>query len=74
MPEDFLKKFNKMPVDGVFKTVIIAVSLCFFCSMVVSFAAVNLKSIQNENKILDHGLFGSTFARLVQMSTKLIHE
>ena len=53
MPESFLKKFNKMPIDGVFKTVIIAVSLCFFCSMVVSFAAVNLKSIQNENKILD---------------------
>ena len=42
-----------MPVDGIVKTVIVATTLCFVCSMVVSFAAVNLKSIQEVNKAID---------------------
>ena len=42
-----------MPVDGIVKTVIVAIALCFVCSMVVSFAAVNLKSIQEANKAID---------------------
>jgi Na+-transporting NADH:ubiquinone oxidoreductase subunit C len=42
-----------MPVDGIVKTVIVATALCFVCSMVVSFAAVNLKSIQEVNKAID---------------------
>ena len=42
-----------MPVDGIIKTVIVATALCFVCSMVVSFAAVNLKSIQEVNKAID---------------------
>ena len=46
-------KFKKMPVDGIVKTVIVATALCFVCSMVVSFAAVNLKSIQEVNKAID---------------------
>ena len=46
-------KFKKMPVDGIIKTVIVATALCFVCSMVVSFAAVNLKSIQEVNKAID---------------------
>ena len=46
-------KFKNMPVDGIVKTVIVATSLCFVCSMVVSFAAVNLKSIQEVNKAID---------------------
>jgi Na+-transporting NADH:ubiquinone oxidoreductase subunit C len=46
-------KFKNMPVDGMFKTVVVATALCFVCSMVVSFAAVNLKSIQEVNKAID---------------------
>ena len=46
-------KFKNMPVDGIVKTVIVATALCFVCSMVVSFAAVNLKSIQEINKAID---------------------
>ncbi len=46
-------KFKNMPVDGIIKTVIVATALCFVCSMVVSFAAVNLKSIQEANKAID---------------------
>ena len=46
-------KFKNMPVDGIVKTVIVATALCFVCSMVVSFAAVNLKSIQEVNKAID---------------------
>ncbi len=46
-------KFKNMPVDGIVKTVIVATALCFVCSMVVSFAAVNLKSIQEVNKTID---------------------
>ena len=46
-------KFKNMPVDGIVKTVIVATALCFVCSMVVSFAAVNLKSIQEANKAID---------------------
>ena len=46
-------KFKNMPVDGIVKTVLVATALCFVCSMVVSFAAVNLKSIQEVNKAID---------------------
>ena len=42
-------KFKNMPVDSIIKTVIVATILCFVCSMVVSFAAVNLKEIQDVN-------------------------
>jgi len=50
---NFFKKFKQMPVDSITKTVIVATTLCFVCSMVVSFAAVNLKSIQEVNKAID---------------------
>ena len=46
-------KFRELPVDGMTKTIIVAVSLCLVCSMVVSFAAVNLKNIQEINKAVD---------------------
>ena len=48
-----ISKFRNMSNDSVPKTIFVAVILCFFCSMVVSFAAVNLKSIQDVNKIRD---------------------
>ena len=51
--KNIFTKFKNMPVDGIVKTVIVATTLCFVCSMVVSFAAVNLKSIQEVNKAID---------------------
>jgi Na+-transporting NADH:ubiquinone oxidoreductase subunit C len=48
-----ISKFKNMSNDSVPKTIFVAVILCFFCSMIVSFAAVNLKSIQDVNKIRD---------------------
>ena len=59
MPEATDKKlgpwgrFMAMPADNPVKTVIVAVSLCLFCSMVVSAASVMLKPIQEQNKVLD---------------------
>jgi Na+-transporting NADH:ubiquinone oxidoreductase subunit C len=51
--DNIFVKFKNMPVDGMAKTIIVATTLCFICSMVVSFAAVNLKSKQEVNKALD---------------------
>ena len=44
-------KFKELPVDGMTKTIVVAVSLCLVCSMVVSFAAVNLKNIQETKQM-----------------------
>ncbi|PLW78375.1 Na(+)-translocating NADH-quinone reductase subunit C [Cohaesibacter celericrescens] len=46
-------RFLAMPADNPVKTVIVAVGLCLFCSMIVSAAAVALKPIQEQNKVLD---------------------
>lgn len=59
MPEASEKKmglwerFLATPADNPVKTVIVAVSLCLFCSMVVSAASVALKPVQEQNKVLD---------------------
>ena len=50
---NIFNKFRELPVDGMTKTIVVAVSLCLVCSMVVSFAAVNLKNIQEINKAVD---------------------
>ena len=50
---NILTKFKNMPVDGMTKTLIVAITLCLVCSMVVSFAAVNLKEVQEANKSVD---------------------
>ncbi|MDC0400419.1 Na(+)-translocating NADH-quinone reductase subunit C, partial [Alphaproteobacteria bacterium] len=42
-----------LPVDSTPKTILVAVTLCLFCSMIVAFAAVNLRPIQMYNKALD---------------------
>lgn len=42
-----------MPNDSIKKTIIVAASLCIVCSILVSTAAVYLKPMQTENKILD---------------------
>jgi hypothetical protein len=38
---NILVKFKNMPVDGMVKTIIVATTMWFIGSMVVSFAAVN---------------------------------
>ncbi|SNY92612.1 Na+-transporting NADH:ubiquinone oxidoreductase subunit C [Cohaesibacter sp. ES.047] len=59
MPEASEKKlgpwgrFLAMPADNPVKTVIVAVGLCLFCSMIVSAAAVALRPVQEQNKVLD---------------------
>ena len=47
------KRFIDMPVDSTPKTILVAVTLCLFCSMIVAFAAVNLRPFQEANKFLD---------------------
>ena len=49
----FFRKFLDMPVDSAPKTILVAVSLCLFCSMIVAFAAVNLRPLQEANKFQD---------------------
>ena len=39
--------------DSVLKTLGVAFAICMVCSLIVSFAAVNLKSKQDVNKALD---------------------
>ena len=46
-------RFLATPADNPVKTVIVAVSLCLFCSMIVSAAAVALKPVQEQNKLFD---------------------
>ena len=46
-------RFLALPVDSTPKTIFVAVTLCLFCSMIVTFAAVNLRPIQAYNKALD---------------------
>ncbi|MCV6547684.1 MAG: Na(+)-translocating NADH-quinone reductase subunit C [Cohaesibacter sp.] len=46
-------RFKALPVDSTPKTILVAVGLCLFCSMIVSGAAVMLKPIQEQNKVLD---------------------
>lgn len=58
MPENdanqgFLARWKALPVDSVPKTIFVAVALCFFCSMVVSAAAVSLRPVQEINKNRD---------------------
>ena len=48
-----LGRFLAMPADNPVKTVIVAVGLCLLCSMIVSAAAVALKPVQEQNKVLD---------------------
>jgi len=51
--DNIFSKFKKLPIDSVPKTILVAITLCLFCSMLVSFAAVKLKSIQQENQLRD---------------------
>ena len=61
-------KFKELPVDGMTKTIVVAVSLCLFCSMFVSFAAVNLKEVQEANKAVDKGCNASETLNFLTIS------
>ena len=52
-PKSALRRFLDMPPDSVFKTVVVAVSLCLVASMIVSATAVALRPIQEVNKLKD---------------------
>ena len=47
------KRFLELPNDSMVKTIAVAISLCLVCSLLVSVAAVALKPLQLENKLLD---------------------
>ena len=51
--DNIFSKFKNLPIDSIPKTILVAITLCLFCSMVVSLAAVKLKSIQQENQVRD---------------------
>ena len=50
---NIFSKFKKLPIDSIPKTILVAITLCLFCSMIVSVAAVKLKSIQQANQLRD---------------------
>ena len=52
-PSTLWGRLIALPVDSTPKTIFVAVTLCLFCSMIVAFAAVNLRPIQLYNKALD---------------------
>ncbi len=46
-------RFSALPPDSVAKTVAVAVGVCLFASMAVSFAAVTLRPLQEANALVD---------------------
>ena len=42
-----------MPADSIKKTIVVALGICFVCSVLVSMAAVTLKPLQDRNKRLE---------------------
>lgn len=52
-PTGLFARFKALPVDSTPKTLFVAVTLCLFCSMIVAFAAVSLRPIQEANKLRD---------------------
>jgi Na+-transporting NADH:ubiquinone oxidoreductase subunit C len=52
-PRGPIGRFLATPPDTTSKTIIVAVALCLFCSMIVSVAAVSLRPVQDANRLLD---------------------
>ncbi|MEM1373101.1 MAG: Na(+)-translocating NADH-quinone reductase subunit C [Pseudomonadota bacterium] len=50
-PKGPIGRFLAAPADGVFKTIVVAVSLCLVASLVVSAAAVSLRPTQEVNEV-----------------------
>ena len=50
---NWFQKIKSMPVDSTPKTILVAVTLCLVCSMIVASAAVNLRPMQDSNKLRD---------------------
>ena len=51
--DNIFSRFKNLPIDSIPKTILVAITLCLFCSMIVSLAAVKLKSIQQDNQVRD---------------------
>lgn len=49
----FLARFKRLPLDSAPKTILVAVSLCLFCSIIVSATAIVLRPQQEHNKVLE---------------------
>lgn len=52
-PKGPIGRFLALPPDSTPKTIFVAVTLCLFCSMVVSIAAVSLRPVQEANSLID---------------------
>ncbi|MEQ9695578.1 Na(+)-translocating NADH-quinone reductase subunit C [Shimia sp. SDUM112013] len=55
-PKGAIARFLAAPPDSVGKTIFVAVALCLAASMIVSLAAVNLRPVQEANKLRDKQL------------------
>lgn len=66
-----IKKILDMPNDSRSKTLIVALTLCLVCSILVSTAAVMLKPLQNANKALDKKRNILTIAGMLQPGTSI---
>lgn len=49
----FWQRFKALPLDSAPKTVLVAVTLCLFCSVIVSATAISLRPQQEQNKIVE---------------------
>lgn len=46
-------RWRALPKDSIPKTLFVAITLCLFCSMIVAFAAVSMRPLQEANKLRD---------------------
>nr|VFK21195.1 MAG: Na+-transporting NADH:ubiquinone oxidoreductase subunit C [Candidatus Kentron sp. LFY] len=52
-PSGLLGKLRTMPNDGAAKMLIVTISLCFVCAIIVSSTAIELRPLQEANKALE---------------------
>ncbi|MCH9674488.1 MAG: Na(+)-translocating NADH-quinone reductase subunit C [Gammaproteobacteria bacterium] len=52
-PKNLWERFTSLPTESMSNTLIVTITLCLFCSMVVSGFAVALRPIQEANKLED---------------------
>ena len=51
--ESFLTRFKNAPLDNPIKTMVITVTICFIASLFVTYSAISLRPIQEQNKLND---------------------
>ena len=52
-PKGPIGRFLALSPDSITKTLVVAIGLCLFCSMIVSIAAVSLRPVQEANRLVD---------------------